>query len=229
MDCLKLLISKLLGYAIITGALIVKLPQILKLLASHRADSIAPSMFVIENIGYTISAAYNGRMGYPFSTYGESVFLLLQGFVLVFLVFKYNGQLNATFWSATAAYAAFAYAVFFLASSTQLATLQSLSIPLFASSRLPQIYNNWKEQSTGQLAFITTALNALGSLARVYTTVQEVGDPIMYVGVVVSTLLNGIILLQMLWYWNNSSSGGGGKSKAAGATKKGKSGGKKVD
>ena len=93
-DCLKLLISKLLGYAIITGALIVKLPQILKLISSGRADSIAPSMFVIENVGYTISCAYNSRMGYPFSTYGESVFLLLQGFVLVFLVFKINGQLK---------------------------------------------------------------------------------------------------------------------------------------
>lgn len=223
---MKLLISKLLGYAIITGALIVKLPQILKLLSSHRADSIAPSMFVIENIGYTISVAYNSRMHYPFSTYGESVFLLLQGFVLVFLVFKYNNALNAAFWSATAAYVAFAYAVFFLASPSQLATLQSLSIPLFASSRLPQIYSNWKEQSTGQLAFITSALNALGSLARVYTTVQEVGDPIMYVGVTVSTVLNGVILAQMLWYWNSSGSRSAGKS---GAVKKAKGGGKKVD
>ena len=229
MDCLKLLISKLLGYAIITGALIVKLPQILKLISSGRADSIAPSMFVIENIGYTISAAYNSRMHYPFSTYGESVFLLLQGFVLVFLVFKYNNQLNAAFWTATAAYAAFAYAAFFVASPSQLATLQSLSIPLFASSRLPQIYSIWKQKSTGQLAFITTALNALGSLARVYTTVQEVGDPIMYVGVVVSTLLNGVILLQMLWYWNNSDSGvSGGKSRAT-TSQGGKAHAKKVE
>ena len=203
-DCFRQLLSKSLGYAIVAGALIVKLPQILKLLSSGRADSIAPSMFILENIGYSISWAYNHRMGYPFSTYGESVFLLLQGYVLVFLVFYYNKQLTATFWTYTALYAAFAVSLFTVASPGVLAALQSLSIPLFAASRLPQIWSNYKEQSTGQLAFLTTFLNAAGSAARVFTTVQEVPDPIMLTGVGISTALNGIILAQMLWYWNNT-------------------------
>ena len=203
MDCLKLLLSKSLGYAIVFGALVVKVPQIAKLLSSGRADSIAPSMFVLENVGYTIGWAYNQRMGYPFSTYGESVFLLLQGFVLVFLVFALKGRLNAAFWTATAAYAAFAVALFTVASPATLAALQSLSIPLFAASRIPQILSIHRDRSTGQLAFLTTALNALGSAARIFTTVQEVGDPIMLLGVAISTTLNGFILLQMLLYWNN--------------------------
>ena len=184
--------------------MVVKLPQILLLLQSGRADSIAPSMFVLENIGYTVSWAYNQRHGYPFSTYGESVFLLLQGFVLVLLVFRINGQLNAAFAACTAAYLAFAVSLFTVAPDSALSALQSLSIPLFAASRLPQIASNWRHGSTGQLAFLTTALNALGSLARVFTTVQEVQDPLMLAGVCVSSLLNGVLLLQMLWYWNRS-------------------------
>jgi len=161
-------------------------------------------MFVLENIGYTISWAYNHRHHYPFSTYGESVFLLLQGFVLVFLVYRINHQLNTTFVSASALYLAFAVSLFTVAPSSVLATLQSLTIPIFAASRLPQIVSNYQHKSTGQLAFLTTALNALGSAARVFTTVQEVGDPIMLTGVVISTALNGLLLVQMLWYWNVS-------------------------
>jgi len=201
--CLKLLLSKLLGYGIITGSLIVKLPQIIKLLQSGRADNIAPSMFILENIGYTISSVYNYRHGYAFSTYGESVFLLLQGFILVFLVFKYNNRLNASFFSVSAVYFAFAYAILTVVPLTTLATLQSLTIPLFAASRLPQIYTNYVMKSTGQLAFLTTLLNAAGSLARVFTTIEEVDDRLMLIGVSISTLLNGIIFIQMLLYWNS--------------------------
>lgn len=200
----------MLGYGIVCGAGIVKVPQIVKLLQAGRADSVAPSMFVIENVGYTISWAYNHRQGYPFSTYGESAFLLLQGFVLVFLVFHLNRRLNAAFFTATALYLAFAASLFTSASTTTLSTLQSLSIPLFAASRLPQIYTNYREQSTGQLAFLTTALNAVGSLARVFTTVQEVGDPIMLFGIGVSVLLNGVLLAQMAWYWSNDTQKGPG-------------------
>jgi mannose-P-dolichol utilization defect protein 1 len=196
----------------------VKLPQIVKLLQSGSADSIAPSMFVLENIGYTVSWAYNHRHGYPFSTYGETVFLLLQGFVLVFLVFRINGRLNAAFAAATAAYVAFALALFTVVPDSALSALQSLSIPLFAASRLPQIASNWRHGSTGQLAFLTTLLNALGSLARVFTTVQEVNDPIMLTGVCISTLLNGLLLLQMLYYWHSSSKQAGGKAALTPAT-----------
>jgi mannose-P-dolichol utilization defect protein 1 len=76
---MKSVISKLLGYAIILGSILVKLPQILKIVSSKRIDSLAPSMYILENIGYTIVFGYNFRQGYPFSTYGENIFLLIQG------------------------------------------------------------------------------------------------------------------------------------------------------
>lgn len=51
-DCLKLLISKGLGYAIIAGALLVKIPQIAKVLKARSVEGLQLSMFLLELIGY---------------------------------------------------------------------------------------------------------------------------------------------------------------------------------
>ncbi|MGH0156212.1 UNVERIFIED_CONTAM: hypothetical protein FKN15_030795 [Acipenser sinensis] len=41
-----------------------------------------------------------------------------------------------------------------------------------------------------------------GSLARIFTSVQETGDPLMALTYVVSSCCNGIIAAQLLYYWN---------------------------
>jgi hypothetical protein len=40
-------------------------------------------------------------------------------------------------------------------------------------SRVPQIVQNYTTKSTGQLSIITYGLNLLGTLARIFTTMQE--------------------------------------------------------
>ena len=49
-----------------------------------------------------------------------------------------------------------------------------LPILLLLISRLPQIYQNARQGHTGMLATPTYALNTLGSLARVFTIMQEI-------------------------------------------------------
>ena len=60
-----------------------------------------------------------------------------------------------------------------------------LPILLLLISRLPQIYQNARQGHTGMLATPTYALNTLGSLARVFTILQETAvfltiDPSVY-------------------------------------------------
>ena len=60
-----------------------------------------------------------------------------------------------------------------------------LPILLLLISRLPQIYQNARQGHTGMLAMPTYALNTLGSLARVFTILQETAvfltiDPSVY-------------------------------------------------
>ena len=44
-------------------------------------------------------------------------------------------------------------------------------------ARPPQVIQNQRQRHTGQLAIITCALNVLGNIARVFTTLQVLDDP----------------------------------------------------
>lgn len=45
-----------------------------------------------------------------------------------------------------------------------------------------------------------------GSLARVFTTLQEVPDPLILWGFVAAFALNAVLAIQMVYYWNSSKS-----------------------
>lgn len=196
--------SKLLGYAIITGSIAVKLPQLYTIIKNKSSAGLQMSMYVLENIGYTISMSYNIINSYPFSTYGENIFLCIQGNLLVYATAYYQNKINTTFIIGAILYIIFTYILLSGSTSIQLlSTLQSLTIPIFAAAKLPQIYSNYKLQSTGQLSVITCTLNFFGSLARVFTTVQEVNDPLLLIGGLSGVSLNGMLLLQIVIYWNN--------------------------
>lgn len=47
-DCLKFTISKVLGYLIIAGAFIIKVPQILKIMNKKSVEGISKYLFYIE-------------------------------------------------------------------------------------------------------------------------------------------------------------------------------------
>jgi len=45
-----------------------------------------------------------------------------------------------------------------------------------------------------------------GSLARIYTTVQEVDDPLIFWGFISGFILNAVLAAQMVYYWNSPKS-----------------------
>jgi len=46
----------------------------------------------------------------------------------------------------------------------------------------------------------------LGSLSRIFTTLQEVPDPLILYNFIAGFALNAVLALQMLWYWNSPAS-----------------------
>ena len=77
------------------------------------------------------------------------------------------------------------------------------NLPLLLISRVPQIIQNFKLRSTGQLSGITTFLIFAGSLARVFTTIQEVGwDFSLLTGYFLGLSTSGILLLQVRRHFN---------------------------
>lgn len=206
--CLTFLLSKVLSYGIILGALLVKLPQILKIVKSRSTVGLAPSMYILENLGYAIVVCYNVRNGYAFSTYGENVFILVQGVVICCLLVwaaerEVKRARTVALMVGAPAFVAFVVYLAMYSSMSQLAWFQTSTIGIFAASRLPQIASNFQRGSTGQLAFVTVLLNSAGSLARVFTTLTEVKDSLVLTGMISGATLNAIMLSQMIWYWNS--------------------------
>lgn len=161
-QCVKLAISKGLGIGIIGASAVVKLPQLLKLLNSQSASGVSFISYLLESSSYLISLAYNVRHGFPFSTYGETSFILVQNIVIAALVLHYQGKTaGAGAW--VAGLAAGAYALFNeeagLVDVNRLAMLQAGAGVLSAASKVPQIWTIYREGGTGQLSAFAVRRN----------------------------------------------------------------------
>ncbi|TFB06931.1 Mannose-P-dolichol utilization defect 1 protein [Trichoderma ghanense] len=211
-ECLKLAVSKGLGIGIVGASLVVKVPQILKLLRSKSAEGVSFLSYALETSAYLISLAYNVRNDFPFSTYGETAFILGQNIVISMLVLNYSGQPGpAAIFVALLAVCAFNL---FSESPVDMQTLGYLQAGagiLGVASKVPQILAIWKEGGTGQLSAFTVFNYLAGSLTRIFTTIQEVDDKLILYGFVAGFALNAILALQMIYYWNAPSAKARGK------------------
>ncbi|GJN93487.1 hypothetical protein Rhopal_006544-T1 [Rhodotorula paludigena] len=203
--CLKLALSKGLGLGMVAGGAILKLPQIVTVVRSGSARGLSLSSYVLDTAATAITVAYNLRNGFPWSTYGEMVFLLAQNAVLIFLITSYSSRptvprlVPLVLLFSTLAYALSSTS---LVPPSTLAFLQTLTIPLALSSKLPQIVSNFRAGSTGQLSAFLVFNSLAGCLARVFTTRTETNDPVLFWGFALGALLNGVIALQMILYRN---------------------------
>lgn len=199
-DCLKLIISKGLGYAIVAGSMFVKFPQIVKIYNSASIAGLSLATFVLETVCVIVTVSYNYAQSLPFSTWGESFFILLQLIILLSQYFHYTSS-----------------KVLLLVAPVLIPTLTWLlttlphqyltlcltaSIPLMALSKILQIKSNFMNGHTGQLSFITNLMNFLGCLARLFTVIQEVDDSLILFNIATVFSLNTIIVLQFLMYWS---------------------------
>lgn len=76
--CFKLLLSKLLGYLVVLGATIYKVPQIVTILRKSSVAGLSLQMYLVECLSFSVTLAYNLRNNNPFSTWGETIFMIVQ-------------------------------------------------------------------------------------------------------------------------------------------------------
>jgi len=208
-DCLKLAVSKALGIGIVVGGSIMKLPQILIILSAKSARGLSLSAYALETTSYTITTIYAQRHHYPFSTYGENLFLSVQNIFITLLIIYYaqprlavDGMTKSSELVATGALIIFGMYALYAVPTAMLQGLQILTVPLSVLSKLPQISQNYRARSTGQLSAFAVLSQIVGCLARVFTTSTEVGDFIVLVGFLVALGLNLVLGAQMWLYWN---------------------------
>ncbi|XP_059498631.1 mannose-P-dolichol utilization defect 1b [Stegostoma tigrinum] len=202
--CLKLLLSKVLGLSIIAGSVMVKLPQILKIVRAQSTEGLSFNSILLEMLAISGTMVYGIRNHFPFSSWGEALFLMLQTLTIGFLILHYSSQTQT---GVCCFLVYFALVSLLLAPVTPLrvvSLLQALNLPAIMVSRLLQILTNYRNGHTGQLSAITVFLLFGGSLARIFTSVQETGDQLMILTYLVASSFNGIIAAQLLYYWRVS-------------------------
>jgi uncharacterized protein with PQ loop repeat len=223
----SLFASKAVGYLIIFGSGLVKIPQVLSIVRSRSVDGISPSLFALELYTATVNTLFHIAHGFPFSTYGENIFLGAPNFVILYLYMLYakrvakksqstntdseldgesasesdiddaaaaagsdaasllhrshtasarvmaaqpqfhtdtstHGASTGALLKFGAGIAVYASVIGMLvrqgirspASRRVLELLQSTTIPIYVISRIPQIWSNYKNGSTGQLSSV---------------------------------------------------------------------------
>ncbi|WVF69580.1 hypothetical protein IAT40_004358 [Kwoniella sp. CBS 6097] len=229
-ECLKYALSKGLGLGIVLGGSIVKIPQILKIVSSGSARGLSLSAYILETTSYAINLAYASRNRFPFSTYGENFFLTIQNVIITLLILFFSGPKgvggglggplsgkkaggagSGNLGKVVSGLAVSAVTAFVLWSEnlcppSMLALLQAATLPLSLISKAPQIISNHRHRSTGNLSAFAVFNALLGCLARLFTTKQEVNDPLIFWGFAGAAILNAVLALQMIVYWSNSGS-----------------------
>lgn len=211
-DCFKALLSKGLGIGIIAGSVLVKVPQITKILANKSAKGINLFSVCLDLFAITIHMAYSFVSEFPFSAWGDTSFLALQTAMIAFLVLHFGGA-PAKAVAFGAVYSAVTYVLMGgLTPLKYLLIAQGFNVPILLLGKLSQAFTNYRNGSTGQLSAVTCFMLLAGSLARIFTSIQETGDQMMIITYGCSSFANAVIVMQLLYYWNSDKKSSGKSS-----------------
>lgn len=199
------IISTIIGVCVLIGSVLYKIPQVIRVVRRRSASGISVLMYSLETLGTTFSAVYFARRAFPFATYGEAVFIMAQNVLILGLIVYYQRLPTRA-----AGLLALAYAVMLVLLYSSLVPLRVLmvlqvcSIPILNLARVPQILLNWRRRSTGELSPVTLGLQLLGNIARIFTTIAQVRDFLMFAAICVATLFNTVLFLQWVFYSRNT-------------------------
>merc|ERR1711976_413013 len=84
------LLSKVLGYAVVLGAVGVKIPQIKIMLKKQSSEGISYLSSMLDALSVLSNLGYAYYQNYAFSTYGDSLFNYLQQAIICMLIPKLN-------------------------------------------------------------------------------------------------------------------------------------------
>lgn len=201
-DCIKLAISKALGYGIVVFAAILKVPQIAKILANKSAKGVSLMAYFVETLAFLVFIAYNHRALNPFSTWGEGLFIAVQNLIVIFLILALDRKFGVLLLTVSLlGGAAYSLATPSIVSAPLLAKFQSSNLLLTILSKLPQIVAVYSSRSIGALSGITVFLQFAGTVARVFTTMQELkDDQVLIISSLVAASLNAVLFLGVLLF-----------------------------
>lgn len=93
----KVLLAKTVGYSIIVGSSLIKLPQLLKIVNAKSSTGVSFWGQFLELLACTATFTYGYANKFPFSSYGESLFLSIETFLICLIVLLFSNKKSGSF------------------------------------------------------------------------------------------------------------------------------------
>ncbi|CAN0338748.1 unnamed protein product, partial [Laminaria digitata] len=202
-------------------------PQIARVWQAKSLVGLAPASIYADVFLFATSVIYHVLKRNPIRAYGESIVVLLQTMVMVGLLWRFgtedtvgaataqggNAPRYATA-SSTAAGGGLVGKVAIVTGTVAASLvcwqylpermwglLVVVSTPTILAVQLPQIWKNWRQKHTGELATLTVFLAFLGSSVRIGTTIADLGgDPWLMLNYMLGASSNAAMLAQIWTY-----------------------------
>ena len=203
-ELIRFLFSTVLSYGIVAGAVILKLPQIANILKNGNCKGISLTSNILELISYAIGASWGVARKLAFKDYGEGLIVIVQLVVLNVMIGVYTKRAMSVVGVVFVVLSVMYALCFGVIPRSVHEVLLMGQLGLSLSSRVPQIYLNYRQRSTGVLSFTTYFLAFGGSAARLITTTLNVpwesGKAQLLLQFSLTVILNFILLAQIVRY-----------------------------
>lgn len=193
--------ADLLSLITIGMCFVLKIPQILKLLSVKSADEISTLGLFLELTSYTVMTSYNYTNGYSVLSYLEYPIILMQEYILIFLVLKYLNRINV--WSFLCAVIYFMLSACLLLEIVPkivLTFLAPMCTPISASSKIVQLLSILRARNAESVSPLTWFISAFTNLTRVFTIWMDSADVLLLGNFIISVLLSSSIMFSALYY-----------------------------
>ena len=149
-------------------------------------------------------ASYNYTNGYSVLSYLEYPVILLQEYILIFLVLKYLNKINKFSILVTILY--FSISISFalqLIPKVVLTFLAPMCTPISVSSKVVQLLAIYRAKNADTVSPFTWFISAFTNLTRVFTIWVDSADTLLLANFIISVILSSSIMFSAIYYrWN---------------------------
>lgn len=194
-------LADILSIFIIAMCFILKVPQIFKLISVKSAKQISILGLSLELTSYTIVASYNYVNRYSLLSYFEYPVILIQDYILMYLILIYSRKMNI--WSLLFTIVYITMSICFLSEiipKIVLTFLTPMCTPISASSKIMQLVAIIRAKNADSISPLTWFISALSNLIRVFTIWVDSVDILLLGNFIISVLLSSSIMFSSLYY-----------------------------
>uniref|UniRef100_A0A1B0FDQ5 Solute carrier family 66 member 3 n=1 Tax=Glossina morsitans morsitans TaxID=37546 RepID=A0A1B0FDQ5_GLOMM len=191
---LVLIVADLLSLITVSSCLIIKVPQINTICTNKSSKGISVPGLCLELFSYTVMMSYNYSNDYTFLSYMEYPILLLQEYVLIYFVFKYQDILGRKTQIIAGLYVIICTLIYLKIFPIMILTfLVPFCTPIGATSKILQLITILRTKDARSVSRMTWALSAFTNMTRIYTVYVQSHDWMLLSNFIISTFLSSSV------------------------------------